>query len=87
MRISQYVTIASLKQEYVTWQVYISWKRTTKNEKWWNLGYTTENMGQIEDMGKFIFVVKNVVIHKNTSLKMWNITFFRFFKCNYKIKK
>ena len=53
MRMSQYVTIASLKQEYVTWQVYISWKRTTKNEKWWNLGYATKKTGQTEDMGKF----------------------------------
>ena len=59
MRISQYVTIASLKQEYVTWQVYISWKRTTKNEKWWNLGYATQKTGQIEDIWNFGWIKKD----------------------------
>ena len=59
MRISQYVIIASLRQEYVTWQVYISWKRTTKNEKWWNLGYTTQKTGQTEDIWNFGWIKKD----------------------------
>ena len=39
-----------------------------KNGEIW--GTLPKKTGQTEDMGKFIFIVKNVVIHKNTSLKM-----------------